>query len=206
VGVSAFLQDYSSLVISIISIVVSSGALFVTWRAAYSDRINTNTWQTYETYNSELVRNGRVATRQALRDTNEQGFADYIAYRQYFYLDAPTGAPEEVVRERRKQEQHVHDLLAFYHQVGLLFQKGHLDKDFTLLLVGAPLYDRWKILAPIPGYFEEPNDPDSDSPYGGMYIIYEAYCKWKKSRFRKLKQQFKQARAIDAQLVESAAK
>lgn len=190
-------MDISSLItlaLSIFSLLVSSGALFVTWRAAYSDRINTNTWETYETYNSELVRNGRAAARTALKDVGAAGFADFATYRRYFHLDDPPESTDKISLTRRQQEQHLHDLLAFYHQVGLLLQKGRLDKDFTLLLLGAGLHDRWKLLGRIPAFYAEPDDPKGDFPYGGVYVLYNAYCSWQGSRFVELKQNFKQAR------------
>ncbi len=187
--ITAFLQTYGSLLISIISLLLSGGALYVTSRVAKTDRLNTNTWATYEAYNSERVRAGRAAARAAMK-AHPQGFASLEDYEHHFLHSAST--PKHA-QELREQEQHLHDLMAFYHQVGLLLKKRLVDRDFTLLMLGAGLDDRWTLLSKIPPLFEDHSKPDGDFPYGGMYFLHEAFLDWQAKRFVGLKQEFKQA-------------
>ncbi|HEY7413639.1 MAG TPA: hypothetical protein VH593_00480 [Ktedonobacteraceae bacterium] len=186
---SIFLQNYGSLLISILSILISGLALYVTYRASYSDRLNANGWATYEAYNSERVRAGRAAARNALR-AKKDGFANKKEYDHHFLHSAST--PEED-QDLKQQEQYLHDLMAFYHQVGLLLKKQQVDKDFILLMLGAGLHDRWALLSKVPTFFEDHTKPEGDFPYGGMYLLHEAYLVWQERRFAKLKRQFKQA-------------
>ncbi len=185
----AILQDYGSPIVSIISALIALAALYATYRVSYNDRLNENNWATYEAYNTERVRNGRAAARQVLR-ANPEGFATVNQYYQYFFSPAYTPTERD---ELKQQEQYLHDLMAFYHQVGLLLMKRQVDRDFILLMLGAGVHDRWILLGQVPIFYEDTSKPDGDFPYGGMYLLHEAYLKWQGKRFAKLKKQFKRA-------------
>lgn len=200
-------QNSGSLALSILSIILSIIALVVTWRAAYTDRINSNSWEIYRTYNSGDIKRGRSIAHKLLRDPAWQRVTNYNSYRAYFHLDT---SEEAVLADHEKSlkegEQSLHDLMAYYHQVGLLLQKKLLDKDFTMLLLGGGLANRWDVLARIPEFYD-------DRPYSGMYELYETYCKWKEHRLPHLIRKSERASVIEEaqqgtpeKLVEQASK
>src|SRR5262249_49445128 len=137
-------------------------AIRSTARIAHTDRINVNSWETYRAYNSNPVRAGRALAQQILHDTKGKGLPTYEEYLRYFGHPSTTsvtpGAPANspASAERQAQRQYLHDLAAFYHQTGTLLAQGHLDREFTLLIVGPGLEDRWPVMQPLAGYYERP--------------------------------------------------
>lgn len=181
-------------------------ALVVSLRIARTGRKNANTWAMYQGYNSKSVRLGRKTARDIIRE-GRAGFTsqdDYYAYFAPGNLPANYALPprQDAANMQRLREQSLHDLMAFYHQVGLLLEKRELDKDFTLLLLGGGLADRWQALDGLPPLWAE----RGDFPYGGMYVLYQTYLKWKKHEFRRLSAQYKKARAtLNAQIAKEQA-
>lgn len=167
-------------------------ALFILMRVARNDLINSNSWQTYESYNSDVTREGRAYTLRLLRETGGKGLPTYAEYRAYFGLDeAP---PSEATARRQRERQHLHDLGNFYHQTGVLLWQGRLNRDFTLLLVGPGLEDRWAVMRPLADYYRREGEQEGDFPYGGMYVLYREYLMWKGKRFPALRRAFAKAR------------
>jgi hypothetical protein len=176
------------LVISIISIILSIAALSFSLQDAQRSRVNSNSWETYQAYNSDAVRRGRELARKVMHDTHQNGFATYEEYRKYFNINEDK--PDD---QQSSQRQWLHDLAAFYHQTGVLLHQGRLDRDFTLLMVGPGLEERWPVVQSISRLYEK-DAPDGDFPYGGMYVLYKAYLKWKSANFVRLRRQFINAR------------
>lgn len=182
-----------SALAAVVSLVIAVSAIVVSIREAHAGRVSANTWEMYRGYNSDSVRLGRDTARQVLRDW-PAGFVDLKAYQAYFAAPLPAGypLPPGITPERmqKQREQSMHDLMAYYHQVGLLLGKGELDKDFTLLLVGGGLVDRWQSLANLPAFY-----PESDGvPYGGMYLLHQTFRRWARTRRRRLDSRFRSAR------------
>ena len=185
---------------AVLSAIAAAAALIVSLRIARTGRKNTNTWAMYESYNSKAVRLGRKTARHIMRD-HPTGFTSQSDYYAYFdpsnlpsnYVMSPRldqmNAQDRAIMQQRR-EQSMHDLMAYYHQVGLLLKEGELDQDFTLLLLGGGLKDRWDVLEGLPPLWEE----HGDFPYGGMYALFTAYLHWRDHRFRKLTGQYKKAR------------
>jgi hypothetical protein len=178
-----------SSALSVLSLIIAGMALYISWRTSRNDRINLNSWETYRAYNTEEVRHGRAIARQVLHDTDGRGYPTYDEYREHFYPAPGVGIADQEAAARRREAQHLHDLLAFYHQVGLLFQKGELNKDFTLLLVGPGLHERWKFVKQFASYHENDKSPEP-YPYGGVYILYAAYRRWQRRRWLLLEGRF----------------
>jgi hypothetical protein len=174
--------------------VLSAIALVVSLRSAYTDRVSSNSWEIYRAYNSAAVRAGRAIALHLAQDTRGRGLPTYAEYRAYFGLDAAPTSSTDQVGALQADRQHLHDLAAFYHQTGVLLTKRHLDRDFTLLLVGPGLEDRWTVLYPLAGYYEPTDGRAAAFPYGGMYLLYQAYLKWKRSHYGRLRRRFARAR------------
>ncbi len=174
-----------NIAISLLSLAISIAAITLSLRGEHVDRINSNTWETYRAYNDPDVRKGRALTLQMLRDPTFQGFATYDSYKNYFSLP-PYG---DGTSTHSLGRQSLHDLAAFYHQTGVLLQQRRLDKDFTLLLVGPGLADRWLIFKDMARLYGEGDTP-STFPYGGIYLLFFAYEQWKNARFSRLRNKF----------------
>jgi hypothetical protein len=180
--------------LGIVGLVVGVVALIISLRTAYTDRISSNSWEVYHAYHGKDVRRGRALALRIKRETNGMGLPTYAAYQAYFGLDTAAGLSEELKAERLRERQHLHDLATFYHQTGLLLKKRHLDEDFTLLLVGPGLDDRWAIMQPLAGYYETEADGNTAFPYGGMYLLHQRYLRWKRTRFARFRRAFVRAR------------
>lgn len=189
------LQSIGTPILGAVSIALSVVALAISWRTAHTDLVNLNSWETYRTYNGKDVRRGRVLALRILRDTGGRGLPTRADYREYFKLDTPEQTADEPTRKRQQERQYLHDLAAFYHQTGVLLRQHRLDRDFTLLLVGPGLADRWALLEPLASYYEQREQEDGDFPYGGMYLLYQAYARWKGRRFAGLRRLFVRARS-----------
>lgn len=199
-------------VAAVASAIAASVALGVSLWIASTGRKNTNTWAMYESYNSKAVRLGRKTARDIMKD-NSVRFPSQTAYYAYFASDNlppnyvlppsmdPTKIQDRAIMQQRR-EQSMHDLMAFYHQVGLLLEKRELNKDFTLLLLGGGLADRWEVLEGLPPLWAE----HGDFPYGGMYVLFTKYLRWKNHRFRGLTRQYKRARVKIATQLEKERK
>lgn len=180
--------------LGILGLVVGAIALVVSLRTAYTDRISSNSWEVYHAYHGKDVRRGRALALRIKRETTGEGLPTYAAYRAYFELDPDSELSEDAKVERQRERQYLHDLATFYHQTGLLLKKGHLDEDFTLLLVGPGLDDRWSIMQPLAGYYETEAQGNKAFPYGGMYLLHQRYLRWKRTRFVRLRRSFVRAR------------
>lgn len=179
---------------TLVSVIVSVLTVLVSERVARVGRIDTNTWEMYRAYNSDAVRRGRTTAREIAKG-NPNGFTNEDAYYGYFTPDnLPPNyvLPEGVSRQHMQQlrEQSMHDLMAFYNQVGLMLRKRELDRDFTLLLIGGGLKDRWDVLGTLPGLWEN----KTDLPYGGMFILYKRYLDWNRRTFPKIRRRIDRAR------------
>lgn len=186
-----------SLVLSGAGIIFSLIALVVSLHDSRSDRINLNSWETYRAYNSEEVRHGRSLSLKVLRDTAGRGFESYSDYAEYFGIlpTSLTHATAFASAVPSQERQYLHDLAAFYHQTGVLLTKNRLDRDFTLLLVGPGLEDRWNVYRQFAYFYESESKGEGDLglPYGGIYLLFDAYAKWKRKRFKSLMRMLTQA-------------
>ena len=179
-----------TLIASAVSVIISIVALTKTLQDARTNRINANSWQTYTMYNSDEIKRARQVTRRVGRDEAWKAVHDLASYNAYFQLDAPTAVGSASEHGTlRDDEQHIHYLLAFYHQVGMLLHRQLLDRDFTMLLLGEGLDNRWNVLGIIPGFY--PN-----SPYSGMFEFYLDYKDWEKARFPKLMRHAKRSQEL----------
>jgi hypothetical protein len=176
-------------VVAFISIILSFAAVWYSLRDSYHDRVNLNSWETYRAYNEPNVREGRELALTILRTTNYRGLATYEDYANYFNLAAGPDEDSEALRNVRKQRQYLHDLAAFYHETGLLLSRNQLDRDFTLLLIGPGLEDRWNVLRNFGDFYRGTGNKDDRLTYGGLYLLYDAYISWKKRRYGRLKKQ-----------------
>src|SRR6185437_4983440 len=152
-------------ILSLIGIVLSITAIFLAINAARKDRARSNSWETYHSFQSEEVKNGRDAARKVLRTTGGKGFESKADFDAYF---SQTGNAAD--------RQKFHDLAAFYHQIGVLLKERKLDKEFTLLFIGPGLRDRWNVFQAVGTFY--PND----FAYGGIYILYQSYLDFIASR------------------------
>ena len=118
----------------------------------------------------------------------------YKGYAAFFKLDASSlsDPPFQDRQALREQEQALHYLLNFSHQFGILLRSDLVDIDFTMLLVGGGLHDRWEVLGRIPLFFP-------DYPYSEMYYLHEAYEDWHKKRYPKLIKKARDARSTVAE-------
>jgi hypothetical protein len=211
-----------SLAFAGLSVIFSIIALVVSSLSAYVDRINTNSWETYQAYNSDGVRAGRALAQKILKDTEGVGLPTHEAYDHYFGLDIKAaqpplpGLPSEPVAadsplaQLQESRQHLHDLAAFYHQTGELLRRRRLDEGFTMALVGPGLHDRWKALEPIASYYppstSSKNANATDFPYGGMYLLYERYRRWEMRYGKGQHRAYAEARERLQRLLEDDAK
>jgi hypothetical protein len=196
------------LVLGCAGFVVALFAILSTSRIARIDRVGVNSWEIYRAYNSAPVRAGRDIAQRILNDTGGTGLPTYDDYKRYFGTVFSTSSDGNVAPSPRSsalaepgtrsvsaERQHLHDLAAFYHQTGTLLARGQLDPDFTLTLVGPGLEDRWPVLRPMASYYERPGASPGDYPYGGMYLLYLEYQRWKPRQFNSLRREFSRARA-----------
>jgi hypothetical protein len=182
-----------TVVISLISLALAIVAVLITTSDTRVNRINANSWETYRMYNSAEIIEARRVARAVGRDPAWEQVKSYKQYAVFFRLDAPLGDPPNTdLQVLREQEQALHYLLNYYHQLGTLLRKRLLDKDFTMFLVGGGLHDRWEVLGRIPLFFD-------DYPYSGMYYLYEAYEDWHKRRYPKLIKKARKARSMVAE-------
>lgn len=196
-------MDISSLIalgLSILGTVLSIVAIAVTWISSKTDRTNENNWQTYTIYNSDDIKRGRAAARAVGNDPNWKNVKDLKAYRAFLKKDLEAATKEDHEEKERLAhlDQDLHYLLGYYHQVGLLLEQKLLDEDFTMLLLGEGLADRWDALAPVPLFYK-------GSSYGGMYQLYGTYRKWLVERFPQLMPQsvaIRQAAAKERGIIE----
>jgi hypothetical protein len=181
-------------VAAVCSTLVALFALYVGVKVTRVESVDVNSWEMYRSYNSEAVRLGRATAREALK-VRPHGFRDSSDYDAYFLpgnLPADYVLPSGVTPARMQQlrEQSMHDLMAFYHQVGLMLQRRGLDKDFTLLLIGGGLQDRWGILEGLPTLWSA----GGAYPYGDMYALYRRFLRWQRGRFRWIRWRYDRAR------------
>jgi hypothetical protein len=188
-GVLSFNDASLANVVALVSIVFSFAAVWFSLRDSYRDRINLNSWETYRAYNEANVREGRDLALAILRATNNRGFSTYENYATYFKLAVALDEESEAVRALRKQRQYLHDLAAFYHETGLLLSRNQLDRDFTLLLIGPGLEDRWNVLRNFGEFYRGAERSDDRLSYGGLYLLYSAYISWKKRKYSRLRRQ-----------------
>jgi len=196
-------SDSTALFISLVSAIGAVGSTLVALVAirfgvvtSERQRTDSNTWSMYEAYNNASVRLGRVTAREITK-SHPMGFvtqADYYAY--FDEGNLPPGfvlPPEDSTKQMQvMREQSMHDLMAFYHQVGLLLLKHGLDKDFTLMLIGAGLSDRWPVLGTLPGLWATPKD----YPYGGMFVLYRKFLHWQRWRLPWLRWRYQRAQSL----------
>jgi hypothetical protein len=165
---------------ALLSAVFAGYAIFVTVRSSRTGIVNSNSWSTYQMYNSEEIQRGRAVARAVEKDPAWGGVTTYARYKAYFKLDDPEGPGEDdPTRILHTQEQSIHYLLNYYHQIGMLLQRKLLDRDFTMFLVGEGLADRWEVLGRVPDFY--PN-----YPYNGVFVLYDAFRAWQRRRFPKL--------------------
>jgi hypothetical protein len=172
-----------SLIGSFAGIIIAIFALVSSWQTAHFDRVNTNTWSTYEFHNSPDVREGRMLARAIMRDTSNQGFRNIEEYKKYFQLDG--------TQTKELPDQKLHDLAAFYHQTGILLSQNRLDRDFTFSMVGEGLHDRWPVIGKMPEFFSVKDENTNQFvAYGGIYYLYNSYLKWRGHRRVSLEHKF----------------
>jgi hypothetical protein len=165
---------------AIASAVFAGYAIFVTVRSSRTGIVNSNSWATYQMYNSDEIKRGRATARAVAKDPAWRGVTNYGQYQAYFKLDDPEGPSEDnPTRFVHEQEQSLHYLLNYYHQIGMLLQRNLLDRDFTMFLVGEGLADRWDVLGRVPDFY--PN-----YPYNGVFVLYDDFRRWQKHRFPRL--------------------
>ncbi|GCE06802.1 hypothetical protein [Dictyobacter aurantiacus] len=158
---------------SIIAVFISCAGVALSWRMGIVTRINTNIWEVYKQYNSDDIKQARANVRAIMQDPEWQQVEDLKSYQLYFQLPIVTcDGPNEVRQALWRQEQDIHRLLSFYHQIGVFLTRHLLDEDATLFLLGGGLDDRWNVLARVPGFFR-------NHPYEGMFVLYDCYLKWK---------------------------
>lgn len=167
-------------VIGVASLLLSLFAIAVSYIWSRRTLINQNSWQTYQMYNSKEIRQGRAAARSLGGQPGWQSVRDGASYSAFFRLADPEGSgPNDPVAELHRQDRVLHYLLNYYHQVGMLLQRNLLDRDFTMLLVGEGLRDRWETVSRIPTFY-------SGTSYQGMFELYDSYLRWERGRGRKL--------------------
>jgi hypothetical protein len=177
-------------VIGAVSLVLSISAIVFTIYSSRRSLINQNSWQTYELYNSDELRRGRAVARALSTRPGWQSVRDYPSYRGFFHMDEPEGpGPGDPIRAAHQEDQALHYLLNYYHQVGMLLQRGLLDRDFTMELVGEGLRDRWAEISRIPTFY-------GDTAYQGMFELYEAFKRWERSRRRGSRRNASRASAV----------
>jgi hypothetical protein len=193
-------QNAIAILVSVVSVLVAIGTVIFTLRDSQSGRKNTNTWEIYQAWNSNEIREGRSLARAVSKDPNWAAVKTLDQYYAYFTALDLTGAnPNAPVsanaQTERAKDQPLHDLLSFYHQVGLLLEQDQVEKDFAMLLIGPSLDPRWSVLGAIPQFFVDAKQADDGIPYGGMFRFYDDYLKWKRSRLTGLNKQFVAAQA-----------
>ena len=173
-------QSTLNWMISAFSLGFALISLFVSWQVSKTSRINSNSWETYRTYFSPELREARRVARQVEKDSRGNGVQNEADYRRFFRLDEPLEGPDvATLKQLRSDEQHIHYLLNFYHQIGIMLKRGLLDEDFTMFLLGGGLGDRWPVIGRVPCLY-------NDFPYQGVYEMYHRFNKWKKSRLPRL--------------------
>lgn len=173
----SILQSNGSL-IGLVSLVLSIGAVLFSVYSSRRTLINQNSWQTYQMYNSDELRRGRAVARALVRQPGWQAVRDHASYQTFFHIGQPEGAgPGDAIRVAHQDDQALHYLLNYYHQVGMLLQRKLLDRDFTMELVGEGLRDRWPEISRIPTFY-------GDTAYQGMFELYDAFDRWADSRKR----------------------
>jgi hypothetical protein len=163
-----------------LSILLSVTAIVISWRWSKTTLINQNSWQTYQMYNSDEIRKGRAVARALGKEPAWDQVHDQRGYETFFHMNEPEGdGARDPIRTWHQDDQSIHYLLNYYHQVGMLLQRGLLDRDFTMLLVGEGLRDRWKTISRIPTFY-------GNESYNGMFVLYETYCAWERKHKGKL--------------------
>lgn len=176
--------------IGLVSLVLSVGAVLFSVYSSRRSLINQNSWQTYELYNSDELRRGRAVARALGLRPGWESVRDYASYQTFFHIGQPEGAgPDDRVRAAHQDDQALHYLLNYYHQVGMLLQRKLLDRDFTMELVGEGLRDRWDQISRIPTFY-------GNTAYQGMFELYDAFERWEKSRKRSRQRRASRARAV----------
>ena len=171
--------------VSLLSLALALISLVISWQVTRTERINNNSWETYRIYTVHDIERSRTVVRAVAKDPAWQNVKSLAAYTAYFHLDArvdDTTAPphRQFIEQLHRNEQDLHNLLNVYHQVGLLLNRGLLDTEFTMRLLGAGLEDRWPVVGRVPSFYP-------DDPYQGMYMFYDRYNRWKAAQDRRKK-------------------
>ncbi len=177
-------------VIGAVSLLLSISAILFTIYSSRRTLTNQNSWQTYQMYNSNQIRQGRLVAR-ALKDMpGWQQVYDLGAYVALFRLNDPEGSERnDPVKKLHEEDQALHFLLNYYHQVGMLLQRNQLDRDFTMELIGEGLSDRWEQISRIPTFY-------GDTAYQGMFELYDAFHRWENGAGRRMRRKGLRARAV----------
>lgn len=177
--------DIITLSVGLFSLVVSAIAIFITIKNSRLERSASSWWEIYREFQREEVAKGRLLAQKILTDTHRIGFKDRKDYVTYFKQTRIND------NDRIFDKQYLHDLAAFYNLVGVLIQKGELNKDFIFLLIGQGLEDRWPVFNAFADFY-----PNIEMSYVGMYWLYSEYITWKKSTYAYYIKKFKSSREV----------
>src|SRR5215472_8846361 len=95
-------------------------------------------WEVTMGYNQENIHKGRELSNRILAETNSVGLPTFQAYTAYFSADPA----------RAEEKRYLHDLVSYYHHLGLLIWKGDIDAESVFLLIGPGFLDRWNVIKP----------------------------------------------------------
>jgi hypothetical protein len=162
----------ASAILIVVTIVAATVVLSKQLRANRKESLSL--WEVINGYNEENIRRGRDLSNKILKETQGVGLPSYGDYNSYFAADS----------ERSGEKQYLHDLVSYYHQLGLLIWTGEIDAESVFLLIGPGFIDRWNVIKSFGTFYvSNTGSPDTEIHYGGIYLFYTAYMKWSKKSY-----------------------
>lgn len=127
-----------ALAIAVVGVIIAISQLRTSQRDAHAARVAELSWQIYQTYDSSPIRSGRraievISHKQPIPQNGLEYGDMYVNKAEQSGFQAYEQGGEDTIGGS------VRRIMRFYHQVGILLEKGLIDPDFVFPLIGAGL-------------------------------------------------------------------
>jgi len=178
--------------VTLVSVAIAIVALRRASADAKSARSAELSWNVYQAYDSHELRDGRRALNTVSRKepvpTTGKEFGDMYVTNSY------RGPDEEDVKLHAKEVPagSIRRMLRFYHQIGILLDKGLIDADFIFQLIGDGLKTSEQAIKVATEWHQNYYGGESANEKASPRAIYEQarklldkYSQWEKARASK---------------------
>jgi hypothetical protein len=177
--------------VTFLSVAIAIVALRRTSADAKAARTAELSWSVYQAYDSRELREGRRALNTVSRKepvpTTGKEFGDMYVTHSY------KGSDERAVKRHAKEVStgSIRRMLRFYHQIGILLDKGLIDADFVFQLIGDGLKTSEQAIKVATEWHQNYYGGESANEKASPRAIYDQARKLpdKYSRWEKVRQQ-----------------